>query len=303
MNRQRGAAVIVAMLVVALATIVAGNMVFRTHVNWRKLDNAAQSGQAGWLLRAAEQWAAAVLLDDAMKNSVDHPGELWARNVPPVEAEGYQLTGYILEQNGRFNLNGLVRDGKVDAVQLAVFRRLLDNLHLPATLAEPIVDWLDADDETLGAGGKESDAYRRQPQVASPANRPLVNIDELRGVRGMTDAQLDRLRSYVTVLPKSGPININTAAAETIAAACVPLTLDDAYALTSRREQSHFRNVQDVAAALGGRSLPDMGLVGYTSQYFLVVVQARRERIAMESRALFERTGRQFPRLVWRVMQ
>ena len=128
MKSQRGAALIVAMLIVALAVIATSNFVFQAHVHWRKLENATNTDQARWLLRAAEQWGATVLLDDALQNSVDHLGETWAREMPPVVAEGYHMSGRILEQNGLFNLNNLVLDGKV-ALAPFVEQRPLDSIN------------------------------------------------------------------------------------------------------------------------------------------------------------------------------
>lgn len=288
MKQQRGAAIIVAMLVVALATVVAGNFMVRTDAQWRRLENAATADQARWLLRAGEQWAANVLLDDARRNSVDHAGELWAREVPPVSADGYQLTGRIIEQSGRFNLNGLLRGGKVDAVQLAIFRRLLRNLDLPETHADALVRWLGA-------------APDNGIPAAASASRVLVNVEELRDLPGMTARHLERLRPYVALLPQAAPVNINSAAPETIAALSDSMTIDQAQLLASQRSQSYFRDMQEVRDVLGGRVTLDQGLASLSSRYFLVIVQARQGRIALESRALYERNGQQFPRLVWRM--
>jgi len=300
MKPQRGAALIVAMLIVALAVIAVNNFVFHTHIHWRKLENSATIDQARWLLRAAEQWAATVLLDDALQNSVDHLGETWAREMPPVVAEGYHMSGRIQEQNGLFNLNNLVLDGKVNDKQLAVFRRLLLSLKLPAGPANAIADWLDADDLPNGESGAESEYYLRQTPPVRAANRPIVNLAELLHVRGVTPELLDQLRPYVSVLPKSGPINVNTAPPQVIAALSEAMSLDQAHLLAAKRDHAYFRNAGDLRTAMDNKPGPDERLVSFASQYFLVIVQIRHERIVLESQALFERSGQNFPLLVWR---
>jgi general secretion pathway protein K len=300
MKPQRGAALIVAMLIVALAVIATSNFVFHTHIHWRKLENAANTDQARWLVRAAEQWGATVLLDDALQNSVDHLGETWGREMPPIVAEGYHMSGRILEQNGLFNLNNLVLDGKVNDSQLAVFRRLLRNAKLSAGLANAVADWLDADDAASGESGAESEYYLRQSPPVRAANRPIVNLNELLHVRGMTPELLEQLRPYVSVLPKSGPINVNTAPPQVIAALSDTMSLDEAHVLVAKRDHAHFRNAGDLRNAMDNKPGLDERLVSFASQYFLVVVQIRHDRIALESQALFERNGQNFPNLVWR---
>jgi general secretion pathway protein K len=288
------------MLIVALAVIATSNFVFHTHIHWRKLENAANTDQARWLLRAAEQWGATVLLDDALQNSVDHLGETWGREMPPIVAEGYHMSGRILEQNGLFNLNNLVLDGKVNDSQLAVFRRLLRNAKLSAGLANAVADWLDADDAASGESGAESEYYLRQSPPVRAANRPIVNLNELLHVRGMTPELLEQLRPYVSVLPKSGPINVNTAPPQVIAALSDTMSLDEAHVLVAKRDHAHFRNAGDLRNAMDNKPGLDERLVSFASQYFLVVVQIRHDRIALESQALFERNGQNFPNLVWR---
>jgi general secretion pathway protein K len=288
------------MLIVALAVIATSNFVFHTHIHWRKLENAANTDQARWLVRAAEQWGATVLLDDALQNSVDHLGETWGREMPPIVAEGYHMSGRILEQNGLFNLNNLVLDGKVNDSQLAVFRRLLRNAKLSAGLANAVADWLDADDAASGESGAESEYYLRQSPPVRAANRPIVNLNELLHVRGMTPELLEQLRPYVSVLPKSGPINVNTAPPQVIAALSDTMSLDEAHVLAAKRDHAHFRNAGDLRNAMDNKPGLDERLVSFASQYFLVVVQIRHDRIALESQALFERNGQNFPNLVWR---
>jgi general secretion pathway protein K len=280
--------------------IATSNFVFHTHIHWRKLENAANTDQARWLLRAAEQWGATVLLDDALQNSVDHLGETWGREMPPIVAEGYHMSGRILEQNGLFNLNNLVLDGKVNDSQLAVFRRLLRNAKLSAGLANAVADWLDADDAASGESGAESEYYLRQSPPVRAANRPIVNLNELLHVRGMTPELLEQLRPYVSVLPKSGPINVNTAPPQVIAALSDTMSLDEAHVLVAKRDHAHFRNAGDLRNAMDNKPGLDERLVSFASQYFLVVVQIRHDRIALESQALFERNGQNFPNLVWR---
>ena len=298
--RQRGAAVLVAMLVVAMAALAASSFVFRAQVEWRRLENLMRQDQAHLVLRAAERWGAAVLRDDARQSSVDHPGEAWATQLPPVEAEGYRVSGRMQDQDGLFNLNNLVSNGAADPRQIKVMARLLGHLKLPEFLADTLVDWMDADELPQNDQSAESAYYQARPSSYRAANRPLVNVNELLRVKGFDRAVLATLRPFVTVLPSRTPVNVNTARPEVLAALVERMGLNDAYALVARRDRAYYRNLQDFQQALpSGLSMPD-DLLAVSSSFFLVEARIRHERLSIASHALFQRQGSNPPTLVWR---
>jgi general secretion pathway protein K len=299
-SSQRGAAVLVAMLVVAIAALSASSFMFRSRVEWRRLDNLTRLDQGHWVLRAAQQWGATVLLDDARNSSVDHRGEIWATRLPPVEAEGYRMSGAMEDQEARFNLNNLVQSGAVDSQQLAMFVRLLRNLRLPENLAVAVADWVDADDIPFDTSGVESAYYATLPTPYRAANRPLTNVNELLRVKGMNRELIEILRPFVTVLPTRTPINVNTASPEVMAALVEGLSTDEAYTMVAKRERVYYRNIADFRQALPkGMTAPEND-VSVSSQYFLVQALAANERLAIGSQAMYRREGSGLPKLVWR---
>lgn len=300
-RRQRGAAVLVAMLVVAIAALSASSFMFQSRVEWRRMDNFIRQDQAHWVLRAAQQWGATVLLDDARNSSVDHRGEIWATRLPPVEAEGYRMWGVMEDQEGRFNLNNLVRGGKVDEQQVEVLVRLLQALRLPENVAYAIADWMDADDLPLNEHGVESAYYAGLASPYLAANHPIVSVNELLRVKGVTPQLVATLRPYVTALPTATPVNVNTASPEVLMALVPGLSSDAAYALVAKRERAYFRNVEDFRQALPGGIAPPVTGVSVASQYFLVQARASNERLSIGSEALYRREALGLPRLLWRV--
>ncbi|HYP68012.1 MAG TPA: type II secretion system minor pseudopilin GspK [Thiobacillaceae bacterium] len=298
--RQHGAAVLVAMLVVAIAALAASSFMFRSRVEWRRLENLTRADQAHWVLRAAQQWGASVLLEDTLHSSVDHLGEVWATQLPPVEAEGYRVSGGMEDAQARFNLNNLVVNGQADAGQLAIFVRLLRILHLPDNLAYLVADWMDADDAPLNPDSAESAYYEDLATPYRAANRPLLSVNELLRVKGFDRNVLSVLRPYVAVLPARTPINVNTASPEVLAALVEGLTSQQAYAMVARRERTYYRNSQDFQLALPEGLTAPGEMVSVSSQYFLVQVRVRNERLAIGNQALYHREGPVLPKLVWR---
>jgi general secretion pathway protein K len=298
--RQGGAAVLVAMLVVAIAALAASSFMFRSQVEWRRLENLTHLDQARWVLRAAEQWGASVLLEDTLHSNVDHLGEIWATQLPPVEAEGYRVSGRMEDQEGRLNLNNLVLNGQVDTRQLRIFVRLLRILHLPDNLAYLVADWMDADDAPLNPDSAESAYYEGLATPYRAANHPLINVNELLRVKGFDHNVVSALRPYVAALPTRTPINVNTASPEVLAALVEGLTSQQAYAIVARRERIYYRNSQDFQLALPEGMTAPADMVSVSSQYFLVQARVRNERLAIGNQALYHREGPVLPKLIWR---
>lgn len=299
-QRQGGAAVLVAMLVVAIAALAASSFMFRSRVEWRRLENLTHQDQAHWVLRAAQQWGASVLMDDARHSSVDHLGEIWATQLPPVEAEGYRVSGGMEDQERRFNLNNLISNGQIDNQQLAVFVRLLRTLHLPENLAAAVADWIDADDIPLNTNSVESAYYQSLPMPYRAANHPLVNVNELLRVKGFDRNILSLLRPYVTALPTRTPINVNTASPEVLAALVEGLSSQEAYTMAAQRARTYYRNTEDFQQALPKGMTAPANEVSVSSQYFLVQARVTNERLAIGNQAMYHREGPALPKLVWR---
>ena len=117
-GRQRGAALVVALLVFALCTALIVAMKGEFDRFYQRAANVMQAEQAYAYLRGAEDLAAmALLIDyDADKDSEqprDELGEIWARPTTPYALdEGGWLVGSLEDLQGRFNLNSLVEIGR-----------------------------------------------------------------------------------------------------------------------------------------------------------------------------------------------
>ena len=218
-KRQRGVALVTALLVVSLATVAAVAMVTRLQVDMRRTGNLLNGEQAYAYAIAAESWAHVILRRDQKESDFDSLEEDWATALPPIAVEGGFVNGHIVDLQGRFNINNLIEDdgepteaeAAVNAEELAYFERLLEVLGLEAALAPALLDWLDADINTRFPDGAEDDTYLLADIPYRAANRPMVSISELRLVKGFTPEVVAVLEPHVTALPEETVININTA--------------------------------------------------------------------------------------------
>ena len=81
-RRQRGVALITAVLMVALATMLAVDVSFRGALDQRRSATLFALDQSLEIALGAEAWAADFLKQDLQESQTDHLGETWARPLP-----------------------------------------------------------------------------------------------------------------------------------------------------------------------------------------------------------------------------
>lgn len=303
-RRSQGAALIAALLTVALATLLASQLITAQSAALRNFTGRQDLAQARWLARGAVDWARAILTEDARTSRIDHAGEAWAIRVPPIPlksgsnqdiSEG-ELSGEIDELDGRFNLNRLLRAGPADRTQLDVFVRLLVLLGTSTSeaeaLAQALADFIDSDTETAD-GAAESTRYG-----AVLDNQPLLGVGTLRRVPGFSPALVARLQPFVSALPQRSPVNLNTAPAEVLAAEMPALGLALAQRVVAERDRAPFRDAADFNARVPGATAgPGFGVA---SSHFLVTTRASYGESVVQLRTLLFRSGAgKWPDILW----
>lgn len=247
-RNERGIALITVMLVVALATMLAVSMMRSQHLSLRYSGGVFSQDQAMLYTQGAEAFVQDLLTrdleeDKRQKLLTDHPGESWARTFPPFPVEGGMVQARLTDLQGRFNLNLLLRDNGVDASAQSYFKRLLSNLDQPDNLDAALIDWMDTDNEPTGIDGAEDDHYTRLPVPYRTANQPLTDISELLLIKGFTPAIVERLRPFVSALPATAGLNVNTAPSELIQALTENMTLSGADEQARQRPADGYESV------------------------------------------------------------
>lgn len=303
---QRGAAIITALLVTALAAALAASLLVDMD-DW--LEHVALSRDKAVsraLAYSAIDYARAVLADDARHSAVDTAEEQWSRVLPPITAEGSELQGRIFDLQGHWNLNNLSRSGVIDETALAVYRQLLIILGTPPEtaeqLAEALADWIDSDDSRRAVGAENAYYLALDPPYPT-AGHELDQLSNLLRIKGYTPALVDRLSPYVAVLPGRQPVNVNTAAAEVLLAIQPGLDLASARQLVLSRQAAYFRDIADFRNRLPTRNLPEGATpLTVSSSYFLASASARiNPPSGVQSRllALLHRPTGGRPSLLW----
>ena len=81
-RRHRGVALITAMLISAIATMVAANLAWDNALDVRRTMVLLGRDQALQVAYGAESWVISLLAQDLEESETDHLGELWAAELP-----------------------------------------------------------------------------------------------------------------------------------------------------------------------------------------------------------------------------
>lgn len=223
-HRQRGIAVLTAVLVVTLATVLAVNLLWQSSVDLRRTETLLLQDQARQYNLGGEELARVFLAKDYRNDpdGMDTSKEIWATPLKR-DFEGGFFEGWLLDQQGRFDLNSLVSgDGKPVENAKRQFVRILTLLPLESqldtntatSLVEATIDWIDPDGAPQ-LNGAEDDRYTNRQPPYRPANFWFVSISELQAVEGYTADIYAALEPHITALPPAGKdgrkINVNTA--------------------------------------------------------------------------------------------
>lgn len=269
-TRQQGIALLTVLLVVVLATITAVGMTSRQQVDIRRTENILRNDQIYLYLLGAEDWARQILSQDVKDNTTDTLGDDWATVLPPLPIEGGTVSGSIEDMQGRFNVNSLLLDGKVDEENLERFKRLLSLLELSPLIADAVVDWIDTDEQARQQGA-EDNSYLNSETPYRTANSEMFSSSELLYVRGMDFESYQRLKPYLTALPGNTAININTSPAAVIASLAEGISLESAEQLVEERGTQGYASVDDfIKHGLFSKAKPKKAGLSVTSQHFLL---------------------------------
>jgi general secretion pathway protein K len=299
-TRERGAALIVAMLVAAIAAAVATTLTVEG-ARWQSLvEGRRDHARAVSLAAAGVQWARQVLADDATHGPIDHLAEPWAFPLPATPVDGGSVEGRIEDAQARLNVNGV---GGVDgnaAIARQRLGRVLARDGLDVALADAIADFVDLDEAPRERGAEDA-AYAPAGGVA--ANAPLVRVGELASVRGVTPVALARLAPDVAALPLDATVNVNTATPNVLAAILPSLDADAIAAIVAARRERPYASVDDFATrnAVRTTTIETAGL-GVGSRHFLVSVRARQGQAVVRAEAMIARGGGPVPTVVWQVI-
>ena len=273
-RRQRGAALIAAVLVVALATVLIAAMLDRSEAALARTRNLQRAEQGWELMRGVEAWAGEILKKDFNEApNIDSRLDIWNQEMPPIDLPGVRIFGRLSERNGCFNLNALHPQGEDDSAAIARFERLLRALKLDPVIAQQAADWIDADAVPRAQGVEDAALLAQRPPLRA-ANQPFVHVSELRLLPAMTPEAYRILAPEVCALPAASVSNLNFASTALWMSLSDAITPSKAESL-ARDGRADYASLDAVAEELTQLGVPSVPLAGQGvgSDWFTLEVQ------------------------------
>lgn len=294
--RQRGVAVVTALLLTTLAITIVASLFWQQQVQVRSIENQRLQLQKQWILRGALDWARLILREDARYSSVDTLDEPWAvplsetrldqyveNNRGENEASDAALSGSIIDAQSRLNLANLAPNGTINPEEVDAFGRLLSLQRIDSGLAARTAEFMRRVTTPNAVVGQTADG--------TPPQLPITQVDDLLAIPGFTPENVEALRPFVVVLPRATPVNVNTASAEVLTARIPNLSAGDAASLVAARKNSAFRSVAEMSSRVPSGAGNLASTLSVTTNFFLVNGTVRLSRAGLNTQALIERNG------------
>ncbi len=286
LKKQKGIALISAMLIVALATAITVSLSFDQSLIVRKSGHLQIRAQSHQFIFGLEDWVKTILAKDAKDTKTDDLNEEWAIQIPPLPVDRGYLVGFIEDEQAKFNLNSLLTSPET----LLRFRLLCEQLDIDKEFIESVLDWIDKDVDVRYPDGAEDDYYSSLEQPYRTANRLMSDVTELLLVKGVKQESFDKLLPFITVLPEETTLNINTLTKEVFLALDKSLEEKHYESYSDALKDDPFKTVDEMMAQLK-INISKRGL-SVTTDYFLVNGEIVQDETVLNFHSLMQRKNK-----------
>ena len=214
-QREDGVVLILAIVVIALTVGSAYAFTRSSLLDILGAQQRMDRTRAELLARAGPAMAIRALQEDLASSdplsaAIEGPRDPWRLlGAGPIEIEGVgELRIEVMDAGQRISLNDLATGEGLDGDTRRQFlsralERVIENIpgraeekrYDPDELADGILDWIDADQQTR-LGDEEARFYRDRRARSLPPDRALFSLGELEDVPGMDSRLLDAMDAY-----------------------------------------------------------------------------------------------------------
>ena len=270
-TNQRGVALLVVLLLLAMMTAVAATMSERLFNQFKRSSNQLNYQQAYWYSIGAEAIAIEGIEQSYKDSDTINMSQPWAIEEQIFPLDYGSLTGQLLDRQACYNLNALVDlENKTSSDSapylVTVLQDLLTELEVDSHIAEVVAhsswEYIDNNSHVNSVTGVEDSHYEAMTPAYMTANGALVDESELRAVNLVSGEVMSKLKPYVCALPTSEfRLNVNTLPAELapllVAMFSQQLSESDAQALLENRPFDGWSDVDQFLAESQLASLSD----------------------------------------------
>ena len=289
-QNKQGSALLTALFIMTLVAIVATAMSTRMQLDIYRTRLLISHDKLYLASQAVTFWAF-----NELNNKENHFAVANAQGMvssyPKSQKNIYKMvtiTGALYDLQGKINLNNLL-----NIKTIGLYINLFDQLYPKNTarekmnLALALKDWLSAYDLARGNDSYLT-YYTAQKPPYYPSRQLMKSSSEFRLVKDVT-ANIDKaIQPYITVLPQTTPININTASRPILKSLGDGLDETALYELLQTRGSNGFKNTKKLIPLLKKLNIASEQ-VTIESQYFLSKAHAKNEDLDLIVYVLLKR--------------
>lgn len=220
-QEQRGAALLIVLVLVASVTVIAFGIASLMERTANKVIATRMSDEAYWAMVGAERLALGYLdLQSQARNGVDLPSEQWLSSPFQFPVGNLFMSGRFFDRSACFNIHDLVNDAgdslETDEAAIERFGRFIaqigGDINGGELLGAAAADFMDTNSDAL-PGGAEDFTYTRGEAPYRTAGTWLADTSELRAVEGWTAGITRAIEPWLCTRyrnDKGGGMNLNT---------------------------------------------------------------------------------------------
>lgn len=275
-RKESGAALLMALLIVAIVATIAGGLLAREHFTINRTISLSADAQMQSAATAAQAWAEKQLQAKQIKQK-------WPLIMPTLKLGGMTVDAKLIDLQGRFNLNNLV-GGKQQAYFSKLVEAVDDNMQ-PAS-AQKLAKAISAWESPAGRLTAFDQLYAKSHPPYRAAHQMMVSVSELRLIAGVDATLYQSISPYLAALPKKSlPVNINTASPFVLLTIASNMDESTAQQIVQQAQSKPFVSIADFEKFSPVKQLKIVAQLTVQSEYVMLIT-----RVTLGSQQLYLRT-------------
>lgn len=264
-NKSKGTALLSALMMVVVISSILTIWIYQTQFHIKKIRIEIENQQAQWIANGAKAWGALLLKEYRFKKTNPILATLSGQSIDIPK--NWKMTAKLIDAQSRFNLNNLQEQQQRISFYLLLEQQLKKQKNIPFEIIY------------YGSIAKVDTAFKSKknkgPQNVNHFNEPSTDefstLGEWLNVKGVNGKIFRHMKPFLTVLPESMPININTAPKEILKTLKPNLKDKDVDKIIFVRGDKGFTSQNELYAILESLKIPAQNITIF-SQYFWVEV-------------------------------
>ncbi len=218
--KQRGVALLVILMLLAMMTAVAATMSERLFGQFKRSTNQINYQQAYWYAIGAEALAIKGLEESYRDSDTINLSQPWALEEQSYPLDYGTLSGKLIDRQACFNLNGLIEANAANNSQavpylVTALQALLKDIGVDSYEAEIVAhsawEFVDRNNVVDSVTGVEDSQYESVSPAYMAPNSALADESEFRAINQVSGEIMQLAQPYLCALPTTEfRLNVNT---------------------------------------------------------------------------------------------